>query len=283
MDNEVSNTLIKYIEQEANIKYQLVSPGDHRDNPAERAIKTFKAHFIAILSGADPNYPLDGWDLFIPQAIMTLNFLQRSRLQPKISAYTLINGQFNFNATPLAPAGCKIIIHDRKNERKSWARRGTPGFYISPAMQHYRNYTCHIPSTNNRRVSNTLEFFPTCCELPATSATDRMNLLLNEIKETIQHPTTAGPSLPPGTPGTDIDSCLHKIGKILTTGMVGPRVGKLKSGNRKTPTTPPKMKSVQPPRVETVPTPRVKRLTRSNAIYGIGTRNAMECTTRASS
>ena len=129
MDNEVSKLLIKYIEEEAKINYQLVSLGDHRDNPAERAIKTFKVHFISILSGTDTNYPASDWDLLIPQAVITLNFLQRSRLQPKISAYTLINGQFNFNATPLAPAGCKIIIHDQKGDHRTWARRGTPGYY----------------------------------------------------------------------------------------------------------------------------------------------------------
>ena len=60
MDNEVSKILIKYIEKEAKINYQLVSPGDHRDNPAERAIKTFKAHFISILSQTNPDHIFRG-------------------------------------------------------------------------------------------------------------------------------------------------------------------------------------------------------------------------------
>ena len=107
LDNEISKILIKYIEEEAGIKYQLVSPGDHRDNPAERAIRTFKAHFIAMLSGTDPDYPPKAWDLLLPQAVTTLNFLNRSRIQPKLSAYSIIHGNFDFNATPLAPAGCK--------------------------------------------------------------------------------------------------------------------------------------------------------------------------------
>ena len=56
LDNEVSHELITTIEKN-RLAYQLVSPGDHRLNEAERAIQTFKAHFIAIRSGADPDFP----------------------------------------------------------------------------------------------------------------------------------------------------------------------------------------------------------------------------------
>lgn len=138
-------------------------------------------------------------------------------------------------------------------------------------MQHYRNYTCHINGTNKTRISNTLEFFPACCDLPETSAADRMNLLLNEINETIKAPQPGGPSLPPGTPGTEIDLCLQKIGKILTTGVIGPRVGKPKSKTKTNQLPPPQVETVQPPRVKNAPTPRVGRRTRSNTIYGMGT------------
>jgi len=35
------------------MKYELVPPGQHRQNQAERAIQTFKVHFIAILAGVN--------------------------------------------------------------------------------------------------------------------------------------------------------------------------------------------------------------------------------------
>ena len=34
--------------------YQLVPPNVHRKNIAEKAIRTFKAHFLAFLAGVDP-------------------------------------------------------------------------------------------------------------------------------------------------------------------------------------------------------------------------------------
>jgi hypothetical protein len=56
LDNEISNDLIAAI-KEQDLKYQLVSPGDHRQNLAERAIQTWKAHFISIRNGTDPSFP----------------------------------------------------------------------------------------------------------------------------------------------------------------------------------------------------------------------------------
>ena len=45
LDNEVSKALITAIGED-DLDYQLASPNDHRQNPAERAIQDVKAHFI---------------------------------------------------------------------------------------------------------------------------------------------------------------------------------------------------------------------------------------------
>jgi hypothetical protein len=47
----------------------------HRCNWAERAIKTFKDHFLSILGGVDQFFPPYLWDLHLPQAELTLNLL----------------------------------------------------------------------------------------------------------------------------------------------------------------------------------------------------------------
>jgi hypothetical protein len=56
LDNEISKVLIKAI-KDKGIDYQLASPHDHRLNPAERAVRTFKNHLIAILHGCDNQFP----------------------------------------------------------------------------------------------------------------------------------------------------------------------------------------------------------------------------------
>ena len=55
LDNEMSKKMIQLF-VDLNLDYQLVSPGDHRLLSAERAIQTFKNHFIAVRSGMDPDF-----------------------------------------------------------------------------------------------------------------------------------------------------------------------------------------------------------------------------------
>ena len=52
LDNEVSDLLCRSI-TEKYIQYQLCNAYNHRHNLAERAIQTFKTHFISIINGCD--------------------------------------------------------------------------------------------------------------------------------------------------------------------------------------------------------------------------------------
>ena len=136
MDNEAPKRLTTKLTDE-KIDYQLVPPHIHRRNPAERAIRTFKNHFIAGLCSTDSNFPMQCWCRLLNQAEMTLNMLRPSRLNNKLSEYAQINGAFDYNATPLAPPGTKILVHEAPKERKSLDLHGVDGWYVGPAMKHY--------------------------------------------------------------------------------------------------------------------------------------------------
>ena len=108
--------------------FQLVPPPNmHRQNAAERAIHTFKSHFLSTLAGVPVDFSKYLWGLLIPQAEMTLNFLQRAKPNPSISAWEYISGPFDYNATPLSPLGSKVIAHHKPNVRKSWDFCGGDG------------------------------------------------------------------------------------------------------------------------------------------------------------
>ena len=96
LDNEISSEFKVALRKE-NTKYQLVPPHCHRVNLAERAIQTFKNHFKASLASVDPNFPLTELDHSLLQAVITLNLLRAARLNPNLSAYTYVFGQFNYN------------------------------------------------------------------------------------------------------------------------------------------------------------------------------------------
>ena len=65
LDNEISQTYKDEI-RDSGMSYQLVPPDDHRRNIAERAIQTWKNHFVGVLSGAAATFPLHLWCQAIP-------------------------------------------------------------------------------------------------------------------------------------------------------------------------------------------------------------------------
>ena len=81
LDNEASADYKQVINNKWRINDQLVPPNTHRSNVAERAICTFKYHFISILTGVSPDLLRNLWDLLLPQTEVTLNFLRQAALE----------------------------------------------------------------------------------------------------------------------------------------------------------------------------------------------------------
>ena len=133
MENEASNNM-KDSMTKHKISFQLAPPYIHRHNAAERAIQTFKNHFVAGFSTTDPNFPVSEWDQLLDQATITLNLLRQSRVNPKLSAYAYLFGNYAFNCFPMAPPVTRVVVHDKPNQRASWAHHGTPDWYIGPSL-----------------------------------------------------------------------------------------------------------------------------------------------------
>jgi hypothetical protein len=159
LDNEASLALRNYLTKQG-IDYQLAPPHIHQWNNAERAIHTFKNHFITGLCSVDPNFPLKLWDELLPQTTITLNLLWKSRINPRISAYAQLNGNFDFNRTPMAPPSTRIIAHEKPDQRVSWDPHGVDGHYLGPEVYHYRCYQAHIKKTKGTQIVDNVEFFP---------------------------------------------------------------------------------------------------------------------------
>jgi hypothetical protein len=137
LDNEASKLLKDYLYQQ-DITFQLVPPYIHRRNSAERAISSFKNHLISGLCSKDKSFPMHLWDSILPQAVITLNMLRTSRINPKLSAAIHIFGQYDFNRAPFAPPVTRIIAHETPGRRRTWAPHGQDVWYIGPALEHYR-------------------------------------------------------------------------------------------------------------------------------------------------
>ncbi len=157
LDNEISDSYKEAIES-FKIEYELVAPHNHERNKAERAIQTFKNHFVAILCSADKDFPLYLWSDILQQAEHTLNLLRPSRRLPTVSAYAYLYGQHNYDRNPFAPLGCKVEAHMMPSTRKTWAEHTASGYYIENLDEHYRCHKVYITATRGTRICETVFF-----------------------------------------------------------------------------------------------------------------------------
>jgi hypothetical protein len=100
---------------ESNIDFQLTPPHVHRRNAAERAIRTFKNHFISGFSSINTNFPLNLWEKLLPQGLLIINLLRRSRINHPFSAQSQAQA-------PVHGAGCRVQGAFDFNTPSPWHR-----------------------------------------------------------------------------------------------------------------------------------------------------------------
>jgi hypothetical protein len=189
LDNEASEAFKSAIKE--NCDLQLVPPDTHRRNLAERAIQTFKSHFISILAGVDPSFPMNLWDRLIPQAVMTLNLLRNSHKMPTISAYQRVNGNFDYNKLPLAPLGCSVEMHESTNRRRTWDPRSLTGWYLGTSTEHYRCHKVFCKKTRSERISDTVIFRHSYLTQPIISSDDQIVKAIGDLSSALRQQINA--------------------------------------------------------------------------------------------
>ena len=96
IDNVASKAVQKFLEAEW-INIQLVEPHKHCDNAVERAVQTSTNLFISGLCTYDMKFPLVLWSNLVQQCQNSLNLLQPSRHNPKLSPRMILEGAHDFN------------------------------------------------------------------------------------------------------------------------------------------------------------------------------------------
>ena len=212
LDNEISgefkNALNKY-----EVEWQLATPYLHRSNAAERAIRTFKNHFIAGLATTHSEFPIAEWDRLLEQAVITLNLLRNARVNPKLSAHAYLHGPYNFQSHPMAPPGTLIAAHVKPSNRRTWSPHCKRGFYVGPSTEHYRNFRCFIPETNCEIITDTVDFLKSVKQIPTMSHEEYIQQSLMDILAVLQsQPKTNLPSL---QYGEQINDAIITVANIL--------------------------------------------------------------------
>ena len=192
LDNETSNLVEKFLKAK-DIVVEYVPPNNHRANNAERAIQDGKCHIIATWCTTHPSFPLDLWDLTLPQIELTLNILRPFKPNPAQSAYEGIYGsKYDFMAHPIAPLGTLVVIHEKPAQRASWDPHGVKGFYIGPALDHYRCWCTWVIHTQKLRISDTLAWFPSPLVLPGSSPYEMVHAAIKDLTTALVNMSTHG-------------------------------------------------------------------------------------------
>ena len=189
---QVLQILKEYMEEE-NETFQMVPPHLHRRNATERAIQTFKNHFISGIVSKHKDYPIHLWCRLLPQDTVTLNLLRPSRINPTLSAHAQLHGILDFNATPFAPPGKKVIVHQKPKIRQSWAPQGKYGWYIDRAKNHYRCYNIHVPETRAVIHLDKVEFLPHNSKMPFRSSAENATIAATELIHNLCNPAPSAP------------------------------------------------------------------------------------------
>ena len=104
LDTECSEEVKQAIKNNG-MMYQLAPAYDHQRDIAEKAIQTFKDHFVAVLCGTAAKFPMQLWCHILRQAEHQLNLLRKSRVTPAVSCFAAMYGQHDYNTNPFAPLG----------------------------------------------------------------------------------------------------------------------------------------------------------------------------------
>ena len=172
LDNKCSDKLKEMIKEKC--KLQLVLPGNHRANLAKVAIKAFKQHFLGVLAGTAPDFPLSAWAEILPQSLLQLNLLRKSNATPTVSAHAHFCGHHDYNAQPLLPISSSAEVHVRRDDRKSWDYHSEPAWYLYTSGDHYRTHAFLMKKTKSIRLSDTAVIQKDKIVNPAVTAGDRV-------------------------------------------------------------------------------------------------------------
>ena len=84
----------------------------------------------------------------------------------------------------------RIVLHEKPHQRGTWAPHGVEGFYLGPALEHYRCYRGWVIKTQRERIVDTVAWHPQNVMMPGASEKEILARVLTELRDTIQASTS---------------------------------------------------------------------------------------------
>eukprot|EP00957_Ditylum_brightwellii_P178870 13624768-Ditylum_brightwellii.AAC.1 len=86
----------------------------------------------------------------------------------------------------MAPLGAKVLVHIKPNKQATWGYHVLPGWYIGPAMWHYRCYEVMMKSTGAKRITDTVHFHHHNVVMLTVTQADQILKATKDLNEAIR-------------------------------------------------------------------------------------------------
>ena len=132
MDNKTSAEVEHFIaEQNTNVKYTV--PEKNNCAPEKKAVQTFKSCFKSTTVSLPPEFPISYWCRLLTQVDLCVNSVRPCRQNPTLLLWAaVLEGDFHFNSTPIAPPGTVILIYKRPENRMTCGHNVKKSWYTGP-------------------------------------------------------------------------------------------------------------------------------------------------------
>ena len=131
MDNQTSRDVEDFIASQ-KIGRQYTPPDMQQTNPAERSIQTYKSWIKSTVAPIPPTFPITYWCRLIPQVDFSIKFVKKCRQNPLLPTWDAMEGEYHFDATPVAPPGSEMLMHEKPIRRKKFGLNEKKAWYIAP-------------------------------------------------------------------------------------------------------------------------------------------------------
>ena len=184
LDNQVSAEYKAAIEA-SGMTYELVPPKEHRSNMAEKAIQTFKGHFVGVLSGCAPSMPIHLWCQLLLQVERQFLLLRQPREHPNLSAYAHVYEQHDYNRHPFVPIGIEALVQDKHHQRCTF-EHCTKAFVLGMSTEHYQCWKFWTPTTHATCISGAAFFKHKYLTNPLITPEDQVIAAAAHLSNTLQ-------------------------------------------------------------------------------------------------
>ena len=110
------------------------------------------------------------------------------------------------------------MVHAKPQQRATWDPNGKLGWYIGPAMHHYRCMNCYLPATRAEIETDTITFIPHTIAIPEMQLDDFLRQAASDIVTLLTNPPKS--NAPSITLGNSTRNRLLQLATLLNTNKI---------------------------------------------------------------